>query len=478
MGGPAAAPLAAVPVGRRRAPSAAATTRSSGWSRAHAARDAARRVLAEVADSSGWPAGRAWASRRRAIWRCSAARWRGCRCWRRRSRTRDAGELGGSLATARGPACAGRASWRAEIAAELARVLRADAPAATKDGGFVNAGVSPELDELRDIAAGGRDRIAAIEARERERTGIPSLKVKYNSVFGYYIEVTRAHLARCPPTTCASRPSPTRERFVTPELRRVRAEGPVRRGAPDRARAGAVRGAARAGRGGVRARCSTLAARVAAVDALAALAEVAHRTATAGPRSTTAASSSSPTRATRSSSGWRPAGSFVPNDVRLDPAAEQLLLVTGPNMAGKSTLIRQVALVVILAQMGGFVAGARARASASAIACSRASARATTWPAANRRSWSRCARPRTILRHATARSLVVLDEIGRGTSTYDGVSIAWAVAEHLHDRVGAQDAVRDPLPRAGRAGGDSTRACATSRWRRASGRARSCSCAS
>ena len=155
-------------------------------------------------------------------------------------------------------------------------MLRADAPAVTKDGGFVNAGVSAELDELRDIAAGGRDRIAAIEARERERTGIPSLKVKFNSVFGYYIEVTRSHLASVPADYRRKQTVANAERFVTPELgefeqkiltadeRRVALELEIFTALRDEVAAAAER-------------LLALAARVAAVDTLAALAEVAHR---------------------------------------------------------------------------------------------------------------------------------------------------------------------------------------------------------
>jgi DNA mismatch repair protein MutS len=132
-----------------------------------------------------------------------------------------------------------------------------------------------------------------------------------------------------------------------------------------------------------------------------------------------------------------PAGTFVPNDARLDADREQLVLVTGPNMAGKSTFMRQVAHIVILAQLGSFVPASAAR-SACAIGCSPGSARPTTWRAATRPSWSRCARPRRSCAHATRRSLVILDEVGRGTSTFDGVSIAWAVAEYLHDAIGAR----------------------------------------
>ena len=155
-------------------------------------------------------------------------------------------------------------------------MLRDDAPAVTKDGGFVNAGVSPELDELRDIAAGGRDRIVAIEARERERTGIPSLKVKFNSVFGYYIEVTRAHLATVPADYRRKQTVANAERFVTPELAEFEQKvlsADERRIALELEMFAALRAQVAA----ASSRLLALAARVAAVDTLAALAEVAHR---------------------------------------------------------------------------------------------------------------------------------------------------------------------------------------------------------
>ncbi len=165
-----------------------------------------------------------------------------------------AGELGGSLA---GEADLLRLrdddgdddqALAAELAAELTRVLRPDAPALTKDGGYVNAGVSAELDELVDIASGGRSRIAAIEARERERTGIPSLKIKFNNVFGYYIEVTRSNLGAVPADYRRKQTVANAERFVTTELGGVRGDGPLGRRAADRDGAGALHGAARAGR--------------------------------------------------------------------------------------------------------------------------------------------------------------------------------------------------------------------------------------
>ena len=316
------------------------------------------------------------------------------------------------------------------------RLLRPDAPALTKEGGYVNAGVSSELDELRDIAAGGRDRIAAIEARERERTGIPSLKVKLNSVFGYYIEVTRSNLGAVPADYRRKQTVANAERFVTPELAEFEAtvlSADERRIALELEIFAALRGqvAAQAER------LLALAARVAAADALAGLAEVAHRNGYCRPEVDDSGVIDLGDARHPVVEQLAAAGSFVPNDVHLDPAAEQILIVSGPNMAGKSTLMRQVALAVIQAQMGGFVAARSARIGL----CDRIFTRVGAGDNLARGESTFMVEMREtaqILRHATPRSLIVLDEIGRGTSTYDGVSIAWAVAEHIHDRIGAK----------------------------------------
>jgi len=336
----------------------------------------------------------------------------------------DLGQLGGDLAR--------------ELGEHLIATLRADAPAAVKDGGFVNPGISAELDELTAIASGGRDVVAAIETRERERTGIGSLKVKYNNVFGYYIEVTRAQLqhAKIPAEYVRKQTVANGERFVTPELAEYEAKilsADERRVAIETEIFEKLRAEVAA----ESARLLSLAARVAAADALAALAEVAHRSGYCRPIVDDSG-------VIDIADGRHPvverlaaAGGFVPNDVRLDTDGEQILIVTGPNMAGKSTLIRQVAQSVILAQMGSFLPARRARIGV----CDRVFTRVGAGDNLARGESTFLVEMREtahILRYATARSLVILDEIGRGTSTYDGVSIAWAVAEHLHDRVRAK----------------------------------------
>jgi DNA mismatch repair protein MutS len=358
-----------------------------------------------------------------------------------------AGEIGGSLAgepdLLRLQARVGDSdgggdgdALAAALAAELTRVLRPDAPALTKDGGYVNAGVSAELDELCDIASGGRSRIAAIEARERERTGIPSLKIKFNNVFGYYIEVTRSNLGAVPADYRRKQTVANAERFVTTELAEFEAtvlSADERRIAMELALFMELRARV----AGEAERLLALGARVAAADTLAALAEVAHRNGYCRPLVDDSGVVELADARHPVVERLAAAGSFVPNDVRLDPAVEQVLIVSGPNMAGKSTLMRQVALAVIQAQMGGFVAARVARIGL----CDRIFTRVGAGDNLARGESTFMVEMREtaqILRHATARSLIVLDEIGRGTSTYDGVSIAWAVAEHIHDQIGAK----------------------------------------
>jgi DNA mismatch repair protein MutS len=323
-----------------------------------------------------------------------------------------------------------------DVAQRIASTLREDAPALTKEGGYVRPGVSAELDELVGIASGGREGILAIEARERERTGIPSLKVKYNSVFGYFIEVTRSHLASVPADYTRKQTVANAERFVTAELagyeskilsaeeKRIALELSIFTRLRDEVGAQAQR-------------LLALAGKVAAADVLAALAEQAHRNDYCRPvvdesEVIELCDSRHPVVERVAATGG-----FVPNDVRLDTEGAQMLLITGPNMAGKSTLIRQVALAAVMAQMGSFVAARSARIGLVDRVFTRVGAgdnlaRGESTFLLEMRETAH------ILRHATRKSLIILDEIGRGTSTYDGVSIAWAVAEHVHDRLTAR----------------------------------------
>ncbi|MGZ3437946.1 MAG: DNA mismatch repair protein MutS [Polyangia bacterium] len=323
-----------------------------------------------------------------------------------------------------------------DVAAEIAHTLADECPAQWRDGGFIRRGFSRELDELYELSEGGKGKILEIEARERERTGIGSLKVRYNRVFGYYLEITRSNLDRVPADYVRKQTLANAERFVTAELadyeakilgadeRRVELELE----AFDRLR----RKVAEAAR-----RLLPLAELVARLDALASLAEVAHGSGYCRPEV-------DGTLRLEIEDGRHPvveklaaAGRFVPNDTTLDPDDAQLLVITGPNMAGKSTVMRQTALIVVMAQMGSFVPARRARVGLvdrvfTRVGASDNLARGESTFMVEMRETAH------ILSHATRRSLVVLDEIGRGTSTYDGVSIAWAVAEHLHDRIGCK----------------------------------------
>jgi DNA mismatch repair protein MutS len=398
---------------------------------AHGARDAARKILGEVGDLERLVArARLGVATPRDLWALGAGLHR-LPGLVHALEDAAAGEIGAD------PELGGLgADLGADLADEIARTLREDAPALTKDGGLVRPGFSAPLDEWVAIAAGGRDGLAAIELRERARTGIPSLKIKFNSVFGYYLEITRAQMERVPADYVRKQTVANAERFVTPELADYEAKI---LGADERRIALELEifTALRAEVARAAARLLALARRVATVDVLAGLAEVAHRNDYVRPVVDDGAVIELEDARHPVVERLAAAGGFVPNDVRLDTESEQILIVTGPNMAGKSTLIRQVALTVILAQMGGFVPARRARIGV----CDRVFTRVGAGDNLARGESTFLVEMREtahILRYATARSLIVLDEIGRGTSTYDGVSIAWAVAEYLHEVVGAR----------------------------------------
>jgi DNA mismatch repair protein MutS len=319
------------------------------------------------------------------------------------------------------------------LAAELSRALVDRPPPQVRDGGIFREGYDTALDEVRKLKEKGTELILALEARLKEEASIPTLKVRYTRVFGWYIEVTRSHAAKVPASFRRKQTVAGGERYTTDELDELQERiAHAEEGYAERENELYIRLRNQAGAQGDGIR--NLAARFAEWDVHAALAETAHRRDYVRPE--VDASS-----VLDIEEGRHPvveelaaAGQFVPNDVRLDVDAERLWLVTGPNMAGKSTLMRQVALGVILAQMGSYVPARRARIGIvdrvlSRVGASDNVARGESTFMVEMRETS------NILRRATRRSLVVLDEIGRGTSTYDGLAIAWAVAEHLHDAV-------------------------------------------
>jgi DNA mismatch repair protein MutS len=319
-----------------------------------------------------------------------------------------------------------------DVRAELARVLADAPPVSARDGGVVRDGVDPRVDELRAISSSSKDVILALEERERARTGIASLKIRYTKVFGYYVEVTRRNLGQVPEEYRRKQTVAGAERFTTPELDELQAKianADERLAALELELFEALR--ARVAQHGHRLRA--LAARLAELDVHAALALVAHRDGWCRPEIDDSAALDFRDLRHPVVEKLAAAGKFVPNDVALDADGTRLLVITGPNMAGKSTVMRQTALAVILAQAGAFVPASRARVGVVDRVCTRVGASddlgggQSTFMVEMRETAA-------ILRGATRRSLVVLDEIGRGTSTYDGLAIAWAVAEHLAER--------------------------------------------
>ena len=307
-------------------------------------------------------------------------------------------------------------------------------PLSVKEGGFIRAGFDAELDEIRGMRAHAKEWIAHFEAGERRRTGIQSLKVRYNRVFGYYIEVTKSHLKAVPEDYIRKQTLANGERYITPELKEYEAKILNSQELIEKLEIALL---AR-----VREQVAVhfialkeMSVALAMLDVLLSFAEVAESQHFTRPRVNNGS-------ALIIREGRHPVveatlgrGGFVPNDSILDPASNQILLLTGPNMAGKSTYMRQVALIVILAQMGSFVPATEARIGIADRIFTRIGA---TDSLARGESTFMVEMKETanILQHATERSLILLDEVGRGTSTFDGISIAWAVAERLHDMPG------------------------------------------
>ncbi|MGE0872018.1 MAG: DNA mismatch repair protein MutS [Kofleriaceae bacterium] len=322
------------------------------------------------------------------------------------------------------------------VAARLGSALTDVPPPLLKDGNVIRAGYDATVDECRTLADGGKDAILAIEAREQEVSGISNLKVRYNRVFGYYIEVTKTHLGKVPAHYVRKQTVATGERYVTPELAELErkvltAEQTLAAREAELFRA-EVTEVARFAR-----ELAAAGGALAVLDACAALADVAARSGYCRPIVDDSSVIEIVDGRHPVIEAMLPTGAFVPNDCKLDPAAEQLVLITGPNMAGKSTYMRQVAQIVLLAQIGSFVPAKSARIGV----CDRLFTRVGAADNLSRGDSTFMVEMRetaSILEKATARSLVILDEVGRGTSTFDGVSIAWAVTEHLHDVIGAR----------------------------------------
>ena len=304
-------------------------------------------------------------------------------------------------------------------------------PFVLREGGIIADGYDAELDELRTISREGKGFIARLEAQEKARTGIGSLKIRYNKVFGYYIEVTRTNLSGIPEDYIRRQTLANAERFITPELKEY--EEKVL-GAEERivsleyALFQDIRERV-AAQGG---RIARTAENLATLDVLVSLAELAHDRGYCCPvvddGDTISISEGRHPVIEAMSLGER----FVPNDTLLDNRDNQLLILTGPNMAGKSTFMRQVALITLMAQIGSYVPAESASIGVVDRIFTRVGA-ADNLARGQSTFMVEMTETANILRHATPRSLIILDEIGRGTSTFDGVSIAWAVAEYLHD---------------------------------------------
>ncbi|MFL6352616.1 MAG: DNA mismatch repair protein MutS [Bryobacteraceae bacterium] len=326
----------------------------------------------------------------------------------------------------------------AELRDKILGAISEEAPVTLADGGAIRDGFNPELDQLRDISRNSRQYIVAIEGRERGATGIQSLKVRFNNVFGYYIEISKANLASVPSTYERKQTLANAERYTTPELKELEAKVlsaedqmlTLEKEIFQEIRAFAATHAA-----GIKAAAST----ISKLDVTAALAQVAVENRYHRPHFSESAEM-------RIDAGRHPvieklterdAIRFIPNDLYLHSSKDYINVITGPNMGGKSTYLRQAALILILAQMGSFVPAEAALLPIVDRVFTRIGA-ADNLARGRSTFMVEMTEAAAILNTATSKSFIVLDEIGRGTSTYDGLALAWAVVEYIHDHIKAK----------------------------------------
>ena len=330
----------------------------------------------------------------------------------------------------------------ADVCKRLQDTLVDDPPSVVRDGGMIRSSADPVLAEQRELAAGGRDKLAAIETREREATTISSLKVKHNNVFGYFLEVPRAHTKKVPPSWVRKQTLVNAERYVTEELAKLEAKI-LDAQVIALARENELFATLRSDVSIAGERLVALGDALAALDVIASFAEVAEAHDFVRPQLV-----EDPVLEIRE--GRHPvvermlgAGRFVPNDTDLAAgthgAAEtaRLWVITGPNMGGKSTIMRQVALITILAHVGSFIPAKSAQIGLVDRVFTRVGA-ADDLGRGDSTFMVEMRETAQIVAQASPRSLVLLDEIGRGTATFDGLALAWAITEHLHDQVGCR----------------------------------------